>query len=66
MLLSEIDKTKNIHMIGIGGTSMSGIAEIALNMGFKISGSDRTLSPVTDRLAESRNHNTRRPYCRIR
>ena len=53
MLLNEIDKSKPIHMIGIGGSSMSGIAEIALNMGFKITGSDRSLSPITDRLADS-------------
>lgn len=53
MLLNDIDKNKPIHMIGIGGTSMSGIAEIVVNMGFKVSGSDMTLSPVTDRLEKT-------------
>lgn len=44
------DTSKNIHMIGIGGVSMSGIADILLNMGFKVSGSDMNRSAVTDRL----------------
>lgn len=51
MLLNEIDKTKPIHLIGIGGTSMSGIAEIVLNMGYKVTGSDRTLSSTTEKLS---------------
>jgi UDP-N-acetylmuramate--alanine ligase len=38
-------------MIGIGGIGMSGIAEVLLAMNFKVSGSDRSLSEVTDRLA---------------
>ena len=41
---------KKIHMIGIGGTSMSGIADILLNLGFSVTGSDMTQSPVTERL----------------
>lgn len=53
MLLNEIDKNKTIHMIGIGGSSMSGIAEIVLNMGYKVSGSDMSLSETTKRLEES-------------
>lgn len=40
-----------VHMIGIGGIGMSGIAEILLAMNFKVSGSDRSLSDITDRLA---------------
>lgn len=42
---------KKIHFVGIGGIGMSGIAEILLNQGFKISGSDKTLSEITDRLS---------------
>lgn len=49
-MLNDIDKNKYIHMIGIGGVSMSGIAEILLNMGFKISGSDTNTSSTTERL----------------
>jgi len=41
---------KKLHFIGIGGIGMSGIAEILLDQGFKVSGSDRTLSDVTERL----------------
>ncbi len=47
-ILSDVNK--KIHMIGIGGVSMSGIADILLNMGFSISGSDMVKSAVTDRL----------------
>ncbi len=41
---------KKVHFVGIGGIGMSGIAEILLNQGFEISGSDRSLSDVTARL----------------
>jgi UDP-N-acetylmuramate--alanine ligase len=41
---------KKLHFIGIGGIGMSGIAEILLDQGFMISGSDRALSEVTERL----------------
>lgn len=42
---------KKVHFVGIGGIGMSGIAEILLNQGFEISGSDRALSEVTARLS---------------
>ncbi len=42
---------KKIHFVGIGGIGMSGIAEILLNQGFEISGSDKSLSDVTARLS---------------
>lgn len=45
------DKNKNIHFIGIGGISMSGLAEILLNRNFKVSGSDMKASPITDTLS---------------
>ncbi len=41
---------KKLHFIGIGGIGMSGIAEILLDQGFRVSGSDRALSDVTERL----------------
>ena len=41
---------KKLHFIGIGGIGMSGIAEILLDQGFGVSGSDRSLSEVTERL----------------
>ncbi len=43
-------KIKHIHLVGIGGTGMSGIAELLLNLGYKVSGSDLVASEVTDRL----------------
>ena len=48
----EINFKKPIHIyfIGIGGISMSGLAEILLNEGFQISGSDSSLSPLTEKL----------------
>lgn len=39
-----------IHMVGIGGIGMSGIAEILLDQGFEVSGSDRQLTEITERL----------------
>lgn len=41
---------KKVHFVGIGGIGMSGIAEILWNQGFEVSGSDKSLSDVTDRL----------------
>ncbi|HEU0122247.1 MAG TPA: UDP-N-acetylmuramate--L-alanine ligase [Bryobacteraceae bacterium] len=43
-------KPQRLHFTGIGGIGMSGIAEILLNLGYTISGSDVKLTPVTDRL----------------
>ena len=43
-------KIKNIHFVGIGGIGMSGIAELLLNLKFKISGSDISTSENTERL----------------
>ncbi|TSA56727.1 MAG: UDP-N-acetylmuramate--L-alanine ligase [Methylophilaceae bacterium] len=43
-------KVKNIHFIGIGGSGMSGIAEVLLNLGFQVSGSDLASNSVTARL----------------
>ena len=48
-----IEKGKHIYMIGIGGISMSGIADILVNMGYRVSGSDRVSSVVTDKLIEN-------------
>ena len=41
---------QRVHFVGIGGIGMSGIAEVLLTLGYKISGSDLKLSPVTTRL----------------
>ncbi len=44
--------SQHAHFIGIGGIGMSGIAEILINLGMKVSGSDLKRSAVTDRLAQ--------------
>jgi UDP-N-acetylmuramate--alanine ligase len=44
-------KVKNIHFVGIGGSGMSGIAEVLSNLGFSVSGSDLADSATTKRLA---------------
>jgi UDP-N-acetylmuramate--alanine ligase len=44
-------KIQQVHFVGIGGIGMSGIAEVLLNLGYKVSGSDLKSSGVTQRLA---------------
>lgn len=48
--IEELRKYKHIHMIGIGGVSMSGIAEIMKHWGFVVTGSDRSESDTTRKL----------------
>jgi len=43
--------TRHIHLVAIGGIGMSGIAEVLINLGFTVSGSDLHETPVTERLA---------------
>jgi UDP-N-acetylmuramate--alanine ligase len=43
-------KYQHVHFVGIGGSGMSGIAEVLLNLGYRVSGSDLKRSSVTDRL----------------
>jgi UDP-N-acetylmuramate--alanine ligase len=44
-------KLKHIHMVGIGGTGMNGIAEVLLNVGYKVSGTDLEENEATKRLS---------------
>src|SRR6266581_2987999 len=44
-------KPQPVHFVGIGGIGMSGLAELLLELGYRVSGSDLKLSPATDRLA---------------
>jgi len=46
----EMRRIRRIHMIGIGGTGMSGIAEVLANLGYEVTGSDILTSAVTERL----------------
>ncbi|MFN0087593.1 MAG: UDP-N-acetylmuramate--L-alanine ligase [Blastocatellia bacterium] len=43
-------KYQHIHFVGIGGIGMSGIAEVLVNLGYRVSGSDARLSAITERL----------------
>ena len=47
-----LGKIRRIHFVGIGGIGMSGIAEVLLNLGFTVSGSDLKATPVTERLSK--------------
>jgi UDP-N-acetylmuramate-alanine ligase len=44
---------KRIHMIGIGGSSMSGLADMLIKEGYTVTGSDKTLSHAVERLREN-------------
>src|SRR6266480_2756311 len=45
-------RIQHVHFVGIGGIGMSGIAEVLVNLGFHVSGSDLKRSAVTDRLQQ--------------
>ena len=51
--IDNLQQYKHIHLIGIGGVSMSGIAEILHSCGFIVTGSDRTQSEITDKLIKN-------------
>lgn len=51
-LIAMRHRIRNIHFVGIGGIGMSGIAEVLLNLGYRISGSDLQESTVTRRLQQ--------------
>ena len=46
-------RIRRIHFVGIGGAGMCGIAEVLLNLGYEVSGSDLKASAVTERLESS-------------
>jgi UDP-N-acetylmuramate--alanine ligase len=50
-MIPEMRRVKSIHFVGIGGAGMSGIAEVLLNEGYEITGSDLAANPVTERLS---------------
>jgi UDP-N-acetylmuramate--alanine ligase len=49
----EMRRIRRIHFVGIGGSGMCGIAEVLLNQGYEISGSDLSLNPSIDRLKKA-------------
>jgi UDP-N-acetylmuramate--alanine ligase len=48
----ELGRTRNVHIVGIGGAGMSAIAELLLKSGFSVSGSDMASGEVTEKLRE--------------
>ena len=48
---NSMGRIRRIHFVGIGGAGMSGIAEVMINLGYEVSGSDQRESGVTLRLA---------------
>lgn len=52
MSVNIANKQTKIHLIGVGGVSMSGIAELLMRDGYTVSGSDRQASALTEHLAE--------------
>ena len=46
-----LGRTRRVHFVGIGGIGMSGIAEVLVNLGYEVSGSDQAASPALERLA---------------
>ncbi len=49
---SLMRRIRGVHLVGIGGSGMSGIAEVLINLGFVVSGSDMRASPVTEHLQQ--------------
>ncbi len=50
--MTTFGKAKHVHFVGIGGIGMSGIAELLINLGYEVSGSDIKKSPVIQRLSD--------------
>jgi len=49
--MGDFGRTRHVHFVGIGGIGMSGIAELLVNLGYAVSGSDARRTDLTDRLA---------------
>jgi UDP-N-acetylmuramate--alanine ligase len=50
--MTQFGKVRHIHFVGIGGIGMSGLAELLINLGYHVSGSDLKSTGVTQRLAD--------------
>ena len=50
--MTMFKRIKHVHFVGIGGIGMSGIAEVLLNLGYQVSGSDLRSTPITESLAQ--------------
>ena len=54
-------RIQRIHLVGIGGSGMGGIAEVLLNLGYEVQGSDLKANAVTERLARAGREDLPRP-----
>ena len=52
MTMERMRRINTIHFVGIGGSGMGGIAEVLLNLGYRVQGSDLKPNAVTQRLTE--------------
>ena len=52
LMQAPMRRVRRIHMLGIGGSGMAGIAEVLLNLGYQVSGSDLRMSGATQRLVD--------------
>ena len=50
--MTMMGRTRRVHFVGIGGIGMSGIAELLVNLGYTVSGSDSRRSETTDRMSD--------------
>ena len=48
---SQMGSIHHVHFVGIGGVGMGGIAEVLINLGYAVQGSDVKQNPITERLA---------------
>lgn len=62
--MTHITDHKTIHLIGIGGCSMNGLAQILRDRGYTVQGSDANVSPFTERLQELGRAGHDRPFGR--
>ncbi|MBU0790731.1 MAG: UDP-N-acetylmuramate--L-alanine ligase [Gammaproteobacteria bacterium] len=51
LMHSPMRRIQRIHLLGIGGSGMAGIAEVLINLGYQVTGTDLRQSPATDRLS---------------
>ncbi len=60
-LEDRMRRIQRIHLVGIGGSGMGGIAEVLLNLGYEVQGSDLKGNAVTERLARLGRQHFHRP-----
>ena len=62
-MIKRMRRINCVHFVGIGGSGMSGIAEVMLSLGYAVQGSDLKRNTQTLRLEQSGRHHIHRPRC---